>query len=448
MTQHDHDHPHDHDHDLDHGRSLGLFEHYHGPAGEPGDADLPLDAANQSLADALHQSFRILKGIMVLLVVFYLGSGIRFIEPTEEAVVFRFGELLPTAHASGALFAWPFPVDEVVRLPVRQSSDIIIDSHMLWLSEDDKSKGLKFVDRGHEGLDPNRDGALLTGDKGLVHIQWVVTYKISDLVQYIRNLHGKKMAPAEELIRVLVENAGVEVASGMKTEEVYRERLDDVCAKVKARVNARLTSLATGMTLTQVKAPVSIVPLQVRGAFEETQQAENNKVKLVQDAQKSRTELLSNAAGRVFEDILAVLEQKDISDASGDAAAAAKLDAELDRLLTSDAAGEAGQRIKGASAHYSTLVGELEGDLGLYRSLLPEFKRNPRLLFERLWDETRNELLSNREVVKIYRPVGLAQMRIRIGPDPQQKKLDEIESNIKKIGGKPPEFHAVDTGFE
>jgi len=438
------EHQHEHSSDHPHAHGHGLFDHAHAH-GDDADAGAPLDPAHQSLADALRQSFRVLKGIMAILLLLYLGSGIKFLEPNEEAVVFRFGELIPAPHASGALFAWPFPVDEVVRLPVKEANELIIDSHMLWLSDEDRSKGLKFVSRGNEGLDPNRDGALLTGDRGLVHIQWVVTYKVDDLVKYLKNLSGKDMAPAVELIRSLVENAGVSVAAGMRTEEVYRERIDFVCSQVRTLVNRRLMELESGLTLTQVKAPLSIVPVQIRGAFESAQQAENQKERAVQDAQRERTRILSETAGRSFEEILKLQDQIELANAAGNPQEAGRLEARLDAMLESDVSGEAGQRIKAASAHYTTVVGRIQSDLSMYRALLPEYQRDGRLLFERLWDETRNEILNSREVTKIYRPFGLAMFRIIIGPDPRQRKLDEIEDNRLKPqpGGKPAHYEPV-----
>ena len=70
------------------------------PAGQHADRDPsrqeePLNAANQSLADALRASFGILKVIMMVLVVLYLFSNVRCIEGHEPALVLRLGRLLP-----------------------------------------------------------------------------------------------------------------------------------------------------------------------------------------------------------------------------------------------------------------------------------------------------------------------------------------------------------------
>ena len=53
--------------------------------------EAPLDPANQSLAEALRTTFRILKFFMVVLVVLFLASGAIVVDQNEQAVVFRFG---------------------------------------------------------------------------------------------------------------------------------------------------------------------------------------------------------------------------------------------------------------------------------------------------------------------------------------------------------------------
>ena len=62
---------------------------------ERGRDDRPgLDAAHQSLADALRVSFWVLKLAMLLLVVVYLFSGVFNVREQEIAVCLRFGRIV------------------------------------------------------------------------------------------------------------------------------------------------------------------------------------------------------------------------------------------------------------------------------------------------------------------------------------------------------------------
>ena len=55
----------------------------------------------------------------------------------------------------------------------------------------------------------------------------------------------------------------------------------------------------------------------------------------------------------------------------------------------------------------------------------PEYKRNPTLLINRLWERTRKELFENTGVTHFYRPSGLLQFRVKIPLDPEQSRLRE-----------------------
>jgi len=96
---------------------------------DPTVEERPLDAAGQSLADALRASFKILKGIMMVLVVLYLFSNARCVQPHEQALVLRLGRLLPGVQNPGLVWAFPYPLDEIVPLPTNKSNDTLIDSH-------------------------------------------------------------------------------------------------------------------------------------------------------------------------------------------------------------------------------------------------------------------------------------------------------------------------------
>ena len=187
---------------------------------DPDIVEQPLDAANQSLADALRTAFSILKFIMMVLVVSYLFTNVRTIGNHEQALRLRLGKLLPGVHEPGLMWAFPFPIDEIVPLPTKKSNELKIESHTFRRRKGEVNKPLSMIMRSPQtGLNPSVDGALLTADAGLVHAQWKVTYKIDDVSSYVSEITGDKVEAAEKLILVLVETVGIEVASELTAEE-------------------------------------------------------------------------------------------------------------------------------------------------------------------------------------------------------------------------------------
>ena len=84
----------------------------------------PDDAGSQALAEALRSSFAIVKFVMVLLVALFFVSGIFQVGPQEKAVILRFGK--PVGEGEKALlgpglhWSFPYPIDEVVRIPITE----------------------------------------------------------------------------------------------------------------------------------------------------------------------------------------------------------------------------------------------------------------------------------------------------------------------------------------
>ena len=384
----------------------------------------PLDGASQSLADALRASFSALKGIMLVLVVLYLFSNVRTIGSHEQALVLRLGECLDEVHEAGLVWAFPFPLDEIVPLPTRKSNDVLIDSHTFHRREEEIGKPLSFISRGpNRGLNPVRDGALLTADAGLVHTRWKVTYKFDDVRGFVSRIAGDKVEASERLIRTLVETIGVHVAIELTAEEAIRTRVDFVQEEMKRRINARLSELASGLTVTLVEMYEPTPPIQVRQAFEGTQRAESAKQKRIRDAEKDRTRTLSDAAGAVYPRLVRLLGTIDRGGTDQESVAAARK--ELDRMLEEELEGEAGKRIKEAGAYRATVVSRMENDVRWYGTLVPEYRRNPMMLINRLWEETKQEIFSNAGVTKFYRPPGLKEFRIKIPLDPEHARVEE-----------------------
>jgi membrane protease subunit HflK len=435
----DHDDSHDHDH-----------AHGDDPGRDPLGGDLPardepLDAANQALADALRVSFRILKGLMVIVVVLYFASNVRCIAPHEQALVLHLGRLEPGVHEPGLVAAWPFPLEEIVPLPTKAANAITIDSHNFHRQPNEVGKDLEFIHRGmHSGLDPDLDGALMTADRGLIHVQWKINYKFDDVGRFLSNIASDAGAddrqyderPAEErsegrrritsarnLIRVLVETVGIHVASEMTAEEMIRTRVTDVQDEMKRRINERLLALDAGLVVNQVEMNQPTPPLQVREAFAETQSAENRRVRTIRNAQQEAGRRKQAAAGSAHADLVALLDRLDASPPRSPERA--ELEAGLDEMLRVGVEGMAGQLIKDAGAYHSRVVGRMQSDVELYRTLVPEYEKNPSMLMSRLWEQARSDIMLNPRISKFYRTSGIKEYRLMVKVDPDMKRQDE-----------------------
>lgn len=411
----------------------------------------PLDAASKSLADALRSSFSVLKGIMAVLCVLYLVSNVQSIDTHEEALVLRLGDLRSVVDKPGYVWAFPYPIDEIVPLPTRKSNSLVIDSHMFRRRPEEIGQPLSMISRGvRAGLNPAFDGALLTADTGLVHTQWKVTYKFDDVRRFVSNIAGDKIESAEQLIKTYVETVGIEIASELTAEEVIRTRVDYVQKEMRRRINRRLAALDSGITVSLVEMHEPTPPIQIRKTFDATQSAENWKQQRIRAAEEERTTILNGAAGAVYPRLIRLLD--DLDRRGSEMGSADALRVKLDRMLHNDVEGEAGRRIKAAGAYRAKVVSRMESDVDRYRTLLPEYKRNPMMLINRLWEETKQRIFASPGVTKIYLPAGLKEFRLKIPRDPEEsriqeeRRLQQKEFNAKDL--RPDHQHPLGPEFD
>jgi len=413
--------------------------------------EAPLDTAQQSLADALRTSFKILKLAMIVLVVVYCVSGVFTVEQNGQALVLRLGQMVGGVRGPGMHWAFPPPIDRVIEIPVRKSSTLAIDSHWLFLNDEEKKTPLSEITRGRAGLHPGRDGALLTGDKGLVHVKWRLTYGIDDLVKYVSNVADEDYtkvdsSKAEAIITKLLERAAIDVAGGFTTEETTRKRLTDLRAMVKRRVNDHLEELRTGIVVESVEIPMSTPPLQTKLAFDQVIRAENRKQTSIREAQQQAMDLLNETAGAAHVKLLDLLDRYGAAATAGDVEAMERLSADLDRVVEYEASGTVGSMIRESKGYYSSVVQSMRADAEKYETLVPEWRDRRELLITRIWEKTKQRLLSSPGITKMYRPLG-AEFRIVVGLDPRQSDIEERRQYLEEGQDKKHEHRALEHKF-
>ncbi len=384
----------------------------------------PFDPAQQSLADALKTSFRILKFAILVMVVLFFASGMFMVEQNEQAIVLRLGKP-DSAGVRDPGFQWalPEPIDEKLTLPVRQTNSLNIESNWLHLAENEKGQALSTLMR-RRGLHPMRDGALLTADRGLVHVRWHVTYRIDDIQNYVRLVADDHDSKAEEIITHLLENAAVHVVGGYTTEEATRKKLTDIRDNVKVRLNRALTDLQTGIVVESVEIPESTPPVQTLSAFSNVTKAENQKEAAIRGAQQTAKELLNQTAGAVHEKLIALLDELDDANARGDEPQVAALTQRVNQVVEKEASGFAGRLVRQSQGYFTSVVQRMQSDKEEYDALLDEYRAQPELLKERLWQNARAKLFAQSGVKKIYLPTGTV-LRLNVGPDPKFEKMRE-----------------------
>ncbi|HOB74805.1 MAG TPA: SPFH domain-containing protein [Phycisphaerae bacterium] len=376
----------------------------------------PLDPASQSLSDALKASFRVLKVIMLVLVVLFLLSGVFSVGTDERVIVQRFGEIRHN-YGPGLRFAWPYPIDEKIR--VRMSpKEFELNSFWINLSESEKLKPLSDLDPRSMTLDPAKDGALLTGDHGIMHLQLVARYEITSPEKFVQNVSSE-----ESLIRSVLENAAIAEAARSTIDELWKGK-EEVASRIRARAQDALDLIESGITLVDLTAPKSYYPLQTKDAFINVSTAEQTKRDSIQGALSEQAKKLNGVAGEAWKKLH---EQIGLLDQKLEAAQRQAVIAEINRILVEEAQGEAGGRIRMAQSHKQEIINRAEAEKQLFEAVLtaPEYQKNKELIRQRLRQRAISELFAQSGVSKWLMPAGDKQVMLWFNKDPVQAREAE-----------------------
>src|SRR5271154_1011761 len=147
------------------------------------------DAGSQALAEALSSSFAIVKIVMMLMVVAFFCSGFFTVQPQEKAVILRFGK--PVGEGQNALLTaglhWslPYPIDEVVRIPITEIQKVTSDNGWYLTTPEAELSGEEMP--AGPSLNPAVDGYVITADRNIVHSRATLSYHIEDPIKYVFN---------------------------------------------------------------------------------------------------------------------------------------------------------------------------------------------------------------------------------------------------------------------
>ena len=196
------------------------------------------------------------------LALLYGASGITVISPDEVAVVLRWGRLVGDSaatqqHGPGLLFAFPRPMDEVVRVKTKHVDQQPIDTLAY---SGDWSVNLQT-------LDP-LVGYALTGDQNVVKVAMMASYRVQDPVD--RAFYG----PAVESILVTEVSAAMVRSLGeMSIDRALADGRKELIATASRRAQAGLDAAHSGLLLVSLELLDLAPPRALASEFEAVQSA-------------------------------------------------------------------------------------------------------------------------------------------------------------------------------
>ncbi len=213
-------------------------------AAAPGSAQGAEDASAQALSEALRSSFTIVKLLMGALVMAFILSGVFTVKPNQVAIKLRLGRVLGVGDGQllkpGLHWKLPYPVDEIVYVPVGESHTVTSTAGWYSQTPEEAAEGRKPQPLGM--LRSGVDGYTLAGDGDIIHARATLTYRIGDPINYVFNF-----ANPTNLLQHILDNALFYVSARFSADDaLYRNKLAFQEA-VQARVEKLVEQLKLGV---------------------------------------------------------------------------------------------------------------------------------------------------------------------------------------------------------
>lgn len=354
--------------------------HHSHHAHEPAAPVTAEDAGSRALAEALGSSFAIVKIVMGLMVVAFFGSGFFTVGPQEKAVILRFGRPVGEGPKvllnSGLHWALPYPIDEVVKIPISEVQHVTSNNGWYFTTPEAELSGSEPP--AGPSLNPAVDGYVITADRNIIHVRATLYYRIVDPIRYMFDF-----ADASNTVQNALDNALLYTAAHFKVDSALYSDQAGFQEAVKKRAMDLIEQEQLGIAIDQCAIDGIIPPRQLKSVFDQVTTSRENRNKALNDAYSYTNRVLNQAGAQAI-------------------------------TITNEAAT--------ASANY---VKSIQAEAKRFSQLLPQYQANANLFEQMTFVQAMGQVFTNVQD-KIYLPQRAdgkpRELRLMLNREPPQPK--------------------------
>jgi membrane protease subunit HflK len=274
-------------------------------------------------------------GILALILLIVGFTSVYQVGPEEIAVVRRLGRYVRTADP-GLQFKLPFGIETKDKVPVQRQLKQEFGFRTV-------TPGVRttYSERGY-----GEESNMLTGDLNAAEVEWVVQYRVVDAYKFLFRVRN-----VETTFRDITEAVMREVVGDRTVNEVLTVGRQEVADLVEQSLQELCDQYETGIKVEQVVLQDVNPPDPVKSSFNEVNQAQQEKEKLINEAQAEYNQVIPRAKG------------------------------------------EAEKTIQQAEGYYLERVNEARGDSARFVSLYQAYRLAPDVTRKRIYLETMNTVL-------------------------------------------------------
>jgi len=290
---------------------------------------------------------RLAGGIVGALLLIFLWSTWFTVQPEETGIVQRFGAVERTV-GPGLHFKFPAGIESVRLVPTAR---VLKEEFGFGTAATSPDGRTQYVPDKKTFKDVS---LMLTGDLNVIDVQWIVQYRIEDPVRYLFRVRESR-----QTIRDVAEAVMRRVVGNRLGSDVLTVGRVAVSTEVKVEMQKILSEYETGVRLVTVELQDVTPPDPVKPAFNEVNEARQDRERTINQAQEQANREIPKARG------------------------------EATRTIT-EAEGYAVERVNRAN-----------GEATRFRAVLSEYQRVPEVTRRRLYLEAMGSILPEAKALYI-----------------------------------------------
>jgi len=274
-------------------------------------------------------------GIVGLFLLIFVVSLWFTVSPEEVGVILRFGKFTRTADP-GLHFRLPFGIEKVYKVPVERQLKQEFGFRT-------KRAGIRTEYASRSYLE---ESLMLTGDLNAAEVEWIVQYRIKEAYKFLFRVRN-----AEQTFRDINEAIMREIVGDRTVDEVLTIGRQEVADAARERMQELCDQYETGIRVEQVVLQDVNPPEPVKPAFNEVNEAQQEREKLINQARSEYNKVIPRARG------------------------------------------EAARTIEEAKGYALERVNNAEGEAAKFNSIFAEYMKAKDVTRQRIYLETMNEIL-------------------------------------------------------
>tara|TARA_R110000782_G_scaffold44185_2_gene99053 strand:- start:270 stop:1247 length:978 start_codon:yes stop_codon:yes gene_type:complete len=286
--------------------------------------DIPISARNISM------------GIVIALVIYLGFSSYYTVSAESVGVVQRFGHYHYVVDP-GLHFKIPFGVDSVTEVPIKRQ-----------LKEEFGfgTPGAKFTEQIANPREWELETTIVTGDLNTAQVEWVIQFRIENAFDFLFKVRDPGAA-----LRDISESVMREVVGDRTVDEVLTIGRQDIESNAQIKMQEVTNLYEMGLRIDQVQLKNVNPPKPVQASFDEVNEAQQERERMINVARGEYNKAVPRAKGR------------------------------------------ASQKVQSSEGYAIQRVNEAQGDLNKFNALLEEYVKAPAVTKRRLYLETMAEVL-------------------------------------------------------